>query len=200
MDKFAVEGTGPIAKVNGVEISRDSYLQTLEQTVNMYQSQGVAISDDEMIQAIKNQVIDGLISRQLILEAAINSGITIEDNLIDIEYQNTVSNLGGEEAFQIALADVGMDENTLRSNIKNSLIINKYLASEINTDNFSVSDEQVKVFYEQAKSDAGVGVEIPPLEEVSELIKSQLLSQMEQEAVNAKIESLKTSANIEILI
>lgn len=199
-DAFSLTDADPVAKVDGVEISGEVYRRSITQTVTTYQSQGIDISSTEAVTAIKQQVLDGLISRQLVLKAGIDAGVTVDDAAVETEYQNTITGLGGSEALAEALSSVSMSEADLRSEIKDGLIINGYLTSRISPDSFTFSDEEVLSFYETAKTEAGETAEIPPLEEVRDVIVSQLRSQAEQQAINAEIERLRAEANIEILI
>lgn len=195
---LGLEGEGPVARVDGVEIGRDEYRRSAEQIISSYAAQGVDVSGADQIAAIKDQALASLINRQLVFAAAEKAGVTADDTAVEAEYQNVLSSLGGEEGVATALTAAGLDEQDLRDDLKKSVIINSYLSSKLNLDAITVSDEEVASYYETAK--AGATVEVPALEEVSELIKTQLLAEKQQQAIGTELDGLRANANIEVLI
>lgn len=193
-----LEGEGPVARVNGVEIGRDEYRRGVEQLVATYATQGITIPDEEAA-AVKEQVINNLINRQLVLAAAISAGTQATEAEIEAEYQNMIANFSDADGLNNALAEAGITEEELRADIEASIMINNYLSNRVDTGSLTVTDAEVAAYYEKAKEEAG-STEVPPLEEVSELIKNQLVAEKQQQALAAELEVLRAGANIEILI
>src|SRR3990167_8670793 len=59
-----------VARVNGVEIDRSSYERSLEQLRAAYVSQGIDVSNATSSELLKEQAIESLVNRQLIVMAA----------------------------------------------------------------------------------------------------------------------------------
>lgn len=197
-DVLDLEGEGPVARVNGVEISREEYRRGVEQLVATYTAQGITIPEAEAA-AVKEQVINNLVNRQLVLAAATAAGTQATEAEIEAEYQNVIANFSSSEDLATALTEAGITEEELRADIKTSIVINNYLSSRIDTGSLTATDEEIAAYYEKAKNEAGT-TEVPPLTEVTELIKNQILTEKQQQALGVEIEKLRTGANIEVLI
>lgn len=192
------EGNGPVARVNGEEIEQSEYNKAVQQLISNYAAQGTTITDEEAPQ-VKEQVITTLVNRQLVLQAATEAGITVDDAAVETEYQNTLTNLGGEDSLKSALENAGITNEELRDDLREGLMMNAYLDSQLDLNNISVTDEEVEAYYNSAAESAGE-TEVPPLADVRELIENQLVSQTQQELINAEIERLRSAAEIEVLI
>ena len=186
-----------VARVDGVDISRAEYDRNLEQLVNMYTVQGTDTTDENTASQIREQVLNTLINRQLVLAAAQKSDINITEADIDAEYQNVLENVGGEEALATAMADTGLSNADLRLDLKNGLLIQRYLETRVGINTIEVTDAEVQQYYDAAKAQ---GAEVPDFEDVSTLIKEQLLAEKQQQVINTALEGLRTEANIEVLI
>ncbi len=193
-----VDGEGPVARVDGTEIGREEYRRAVEQLVASYNSQGLDVSSAEAGEGIKTQAVDTLVNRQLVIAAAMKAGITADDQAVEAEYQNLVSSLGGPEQLAAALASANTNEEELRADLKEGVLINNYLAAKTGLNNLTVSDEEVTAYYETAKASSTAGV--PELADVKDLIKNQLLADKQQKAIAAEVEKLRAEATIEILI
>ncbi len=197
-DVFDLEGEGPVARVDGVEIGREEYRRGVEQLVATYATQGITIPEEEAA-AVKEQVVNNLVNRQLVLAAAIEAGVEATDEQVEAEFQNVMTNFSDAEGLNKALEEAGITEEELRADLEESVIINNYLSTKVDAGSLTVTDEEVAAYYETAKQEAG-NTEVPPLEEVAELIRNQLITEKQQLALGAEIEKLRADANIEILI
>lgn len=197
-DALALDGEGPVARVDGVEIGREEYRRGVEQLIATYATQGITIPEEEA-GAVKEQVVNNLINRQLVLAAAIEAGTQATDEQVEAEYQNVMANFTDAEGLNAALAEANMTEQDLRVDLEESVIINNYLSTRVSTEALTVTDEEVAAYYETAKAEAG-STEVPPLEEVAELIRNQLVAEKQQLALGTELERLRAEANIEILI
>ncbi|OHC37435.1 MAG: hypothetical protein A2211_05350 [Rhodanobacter sp. RIFOXYA1_FULL_67_6] len=89
-----------------------------------------------------------------------------------------------------------MTEADLRADIANDVIINKYLDEKLGLNTLTVSDEDVQTAYDAAAESNTE--EVPPLEEVAELIRNQLLAEKQQGLIGTELERLRAEATIEI--
>lgn len=195
---LGLDGEGPVARVDGVEISRDEYRRSVEQMVAAYAAQGADPSDATAAAMIKDEALNALINRQLVVAAAAGSGVTASDEAVEAEFQNVVASLGGTEGLTAALASAGLSEQDLRDDLRNSVLIDAYIGSRVGANDISVSDEEVAGYYEAAAAE--MEGEVPPLEEVESLIRSQLIAERQQLLIGTELERLRAEANIEILI
>ncbi len=194
-------GSGPAAIINGAEISRADYDRSVKQISQIFSAQGMDATSDEISSAIKGQAINTLINRQLIKGAANAAGISVSDAELETEYQNVVTGLGGAEGLKTVMNETGMDEAGLRAEIQSDILINKYLEAKLGMDSTAATDEEVEAAYATALENATEdGPELPPLEEIRELIRGQILSERRQELINTELERLRTEATIEIFV
>jgi FKBP-type peptidyl-prolyl cis-trans isomerase (trigger factor) len=91
----------------------------------------------------------------------------------------------------------GVDEKSLRRDIKNELTIKALLDQVFKEKGVAVSEDEIKAFYDKA---GGVKAGLPKLAEVRDKIETQIRSTKEQEVVTGYIEELRKSAAIEVLI
>ncbi len=192
-----INGRGPVAKVNGAEISRSDYRTAINQFIANYANQGVTITTEDA-DIVKDEVVNSLINRKLVLDAAHEADITVSDSEIESEIQTILENFGSEEAMETALKANNITKSQLETEIKEGIIINKYLESRIDTNSITVTDEEVSNYYDIIKQSNGE--DVPPLEEVAEIIKSQMVSDKKQQAFAAEIEKIRAEAEIEVLI
>lgn len=192
---FASRAT--VARVNDAKISRADLDVSISQITSGAVAQGVDTTDPTLQGQIQTQALDMLVNTELLLQKAAASNITSTDDDVTVRYDQLVTDLGGEEVLKTRMAEFGIDEKTLRRDIKNELTIQKLLKGEFETRGVTVTDEEVTQFYESA---GGAEAGLPDIAEVSEQIKAQIKTTKEQEIVNALVEELRAEAAIEILI
>jgi hypothetical protein len=190
-----------VARVDGVEITAASYEQSAKQISAAYAAQGVDIASAEISAAIKEQALNTLINRQLLLNVAEKEGHQVNDAEVETEFQTVLTELGGQEGLNAALNETGITEAGLRADLRHDALINKYLRVKLGLEALVVSDEEVVTAYSAAVEANATGTEpLPPLEDVRELIRGQLVSEKSQVLINTELERLRQEANIEVLI
>ena len=73
------------------------------------------------------------------------------------------------------------------------LLVQKYLNLNIDVSNLVVTQAEIEAFYKKAGETQG---ELPPIEQVTDQIKEQLIAQKQQEAVTKFVQSLRDKAEI----
>ncbi len=184
--------------IDGYEIDRATVDRSIEQITGTYTAQGVDTSGAEAAAAIKEQAVTALVNRQLMINAATEAGVAATDEEVEAQFQVALENVGGQENLASALAGIGMTEEELRADIKNDVLINNYLEDKLGLAELSVSDEEVQAAYDAAA--ASNAEEVPPLADVAELIKNQLLLEKQQQAISVELEKLRAEAEIEVLV
>lgn len=193
----AVEATGPVAKVNGVEVSRFDYENRFEAISNNSAQQGFDPADATVASQIKEEALNVLINTKLLIQAAEENEIEVTDEEVEEEYQKIVVNLGGEEGLAEAMKNMNLSEEKLRKDIREQLAITELIQIKTNYSEITVSDAEVAEYYQNVSAS---NADIPELETVSEQIKAQILSEKQQDVIGNLIETLRIGANIEILI
>ena len=117
-------GGGVAATVNGTEISEDEVTAMVD-SVREQQS----LSDEDswgtwMAQygytpeSVREEVLDGLINREILLQKAGDRGVTVDDATVDENVESMKANYENDEKWQAALSSVGITEDQYRYNIK----------------------------------------------------------------------------------
>jgi len=95
------------------------------------------------------QVLDELITNRLIDQEAVKNHVKIDPAAIDRrlqEYKNSAAG-GDESTWQAILAQYDMTEQSLRDSIRRDLIAEQIIGKDI-----TLSDDDIKAYYEQNKS------------------------------------------------
>lgn len=121
------KGDTPVAKVNGVEISEATLQEALK---NQYGS----------------EMLDVLITNEIIKQEAEATGIKLTDEELDAEYANYAEYYGGEEGLLAALEPYNMDEEDIMKDITTYLLTMKLMEKEID-----LTDEELLQYYEDNK-------------------------------------------------
>ena len=183
-----------VATVNGVAITKKAYDDQYALLVASMQAQGLNPNDASQQEAMKKQVLDNLIINEVLLQQVKAAGITTTDAEVETQYQALVTQNGGADGFKTALAKAGQTEASLRANIKNQLLIQKYLVANVKVDAVTASDTEISDFYNQYKQANGTST--PPLKDVSAQIKQQIILNKQQSLVGDFVNGLKAKATI----
>jgi len=190
------------ATVNGVAIPKATYDTQLALMIDSLKSQGVDVVDEERLAQIKTQVLNDLISNELVNQGVTDANIKSTPEEIEAEFQAVLGQVGSAEGLKDELAKINLTETQLRENISKQLAIQKYLLQNIDTKSISVSDAEIAQFYadySQTQKDAGQK-SVPTLKELTEQIRQQIINNKQQALVTDFISSLRTKAKIEINI
>ncbi|PIP55504.1 MAG: hypothetical protein COX06_02785 [Candidatus Zambryskibacteria bacterium CG22_combo_CG10-13_8_21_14_all_42_17] len=195
MDKNNNDSSGPVAVVNGDEISRAEF----EEAENQFAAQQGTSTDSldkETREQIKTNIIDSLISQKLLNQAVESSEIVIESEQIDAQMEIFRSQFENDEMFQEALRTQSLTEESLRSKVTIELTTEAYFNEKLNLSSVTVSEDEINTAYEEISATQ----EVPALEEVREEVRQFVLGQKKRELIFAHIAELRSAADIEILI
>ena len=185
-----------VALVGGEELTRAEFNRIRQQVLQQAQQQGMNLNDPETMAQVDAQATDTLVNTELIRQAAIAAGTTASEEAIDSRFAEIVAQVGGQEALEDSLAQLGLTEESLRADVEQELIIDSYLEANVDTDDIAVTDQEVDEFYDEA---GGAEAGLPPLDEVRMQIEQQLLAQKQNELIGELIEVLRDGADIELL-
>lgn len=186
-----------VAKVNEGKVTRKQLNTSISQISAGAEAQGMDVTEPELAAQIQNQAIEMLVNTELLMQEAEVRGIEITDEDVTARIDSLTEEVGGAEVLAERMSEFGIDEKTLRSDVRNELTIQALLDEVFAEKGVEITDEEVKEFYDTA---GGAEAGLPALEEVTEQIKAQIQSTREQEQVTSLIEELRAKATIEILI
>jgi len=188
---------GTAAIVNGEKIAQKDLQTQITQTKQMYPGQDLNLEQEKQLEA---QILDQMIGSILLKQEANEQNIAVDQEEINSQMSQMIQNLGGEEAFNEQLQSAGLTEKQLRERMKEQVLVQKYIDSEIPQQELEVTDEEIKTYFNQIMAQQGEGSELPPFEEMEESQKEQLRSQLKQQkqslGVQQLIEQLKQEAEI----
>lgn len=191
-----------VATVNQVAISKKTYDKQVDFVVASYKAQGIEVTSESELSQVKKQVLEDLISEELLVQGASSAGIKITADDVEKQYQAILTGSGGADKLAAELAKNNLTEADLRENISKQMAIQEYLSQNIDVASITVTDSEVAKFYEDysiAQKAAGQN-SLPALKDISEEIRQQLLSNKRQALITDFIASLNTKAKIVILI
>lgn len=133
------------AVVNGVVITRAHYDKELKVHMERVSRQGRQISDDQLTE-LKNEVLDGLIEREVLYQQSQKAGIKVDDQKVDEQLAGIKKRFPNDADFQKALTSMNLTEAEVRTQIKRGLAIRGLIDREV-ADKIVVTEEETKAYY-----------------------------------------------------
>jgi hypothetical protein len=195
--KASTDPTSIVANVNGIDITRGELDKKIAQVKSTVPEGSADPSADA---AFELQLLDEVVNLKLLVSTAQARNFTVADADIQTEIDALVTKFGSQEEFQKQLTANGLTADELKENMRNELLIRQLIDSETDIKNVVVTDAEIKTTYDQAIAGADKGTDTPPLAEVSEMIKAQLLQQKSATIVQEYINKLRAGAKINILL
>ena len=194
-----------VAEVNGEKILKDDFVPLFETQYQQMQMQAQQSGQPVDEKGLKKQTVENLVSTEVLVQEADKRKIDVSDKDIDKGLEESAkSGQMSEKDFLNAMKDQGMDEENVRSELKNQLKIEGLVEDEYGE--FEVSGEEIGQAYEQAKSQqeqmaqqGGQGQqEMPPIEDMRPQLKEQVKNQKSQEATQKFAKKLRKQADVTI--
>jgi hypothetical protein len=159
-----------VATVNGVPISRLSYIQTMEK-------QG------------GKQTLEGMVQETLILNEGIKKGVNVDQKTIDEEIAKIETQLKTQnQTLDAALADAGMTRADLEKQIRL-----KKIGAALSAPKTEITQAQIDEFLKTNKSALPTG---KTKEELQTLAKNELTAEASQSALTAWMAGLQKDAKV----
>lgn len=146
---FSVTGCGAkvIAKVNGQKITEPELNKRLEQVAAMY---GYDLNSEEgknMVDILKDQIIQSLIEEKVVLQEAKNRKITVKKEEVTAELAKIKAQFKDDQEYNEFLAQRKFVEKDLNTFVQNQLILNK-LFDEVTKD-LTTTTKDVKQYFDE---------------------------------------------------
>jgi peptidyl-prolyl cis-trans isomerase C len=137
---------GKVAVINGVVITQAHFDKELKVHLERVSRQGKQISDDQ-ITALKKDVLEGLIEREILYQESQKAGIKVPDQKVDDQMAGIKKRFPNEEEFKKALASMGLTEEEVRMQIQRGLAIRGLIDQKV-ANKIVVTDEETKAYYD----------------------------------------------------
>src|SRR5213594_156323 len=134
-----------VARVNGRDITTAQLEKQFQNRLNGAEQPPSA----EEAQDLKLQVLNQLVNDQILLEMASTAGLSATDAEVDVKF-NEFKNQYTEDKFKDLLKEQKMSTDEIRNELRKSITIDKLVNKEI-TSKISVTDAEIKTFYEKNK-------------------------------------------------
>lgn len=171
---------GNVAVVNGVAISQEDFDRELFGIQEQSANRGEKI-DDAGLAEIKKKVLEKLIDGELLYQESQKMGLKVDDSTVDEQYAKFKAQFPNAEEFNKELVKAKITEASLKSQIRQVMVIQQYLDKEF-VQKITVSEDELKVFFEAYLKDR---------------IEKNLKQEKIQNEVAQFLEKLKEKANVE---
>lgn len=136
-----------VAIVNGFNISREVFNREMDRVQRQIIASGKRLSLSEM-PALQEQVLNGLINRELLYQECRKRGVQISDEEVSAQIQQFKSRYPDEKSFKEAMEKNRIDEETLTTDIRKGMIVGKFIDQEFGKKS-KVPDEEAKAYYDK---------------------------------------------------
>jgi len=178
------------AKVNGAGINLTSLEAAVNNFVENQKMFGVEVKEEDK-DKIRKDVLEELISAELLYQEAKKAGLGDLGKAIDEQYENIKKGFASEEEFKKALKERDVSEKELKDDVEKGVYISTFLEKNI-YNNIVVTDAEKKEEYEKNKDK----LDIPEHVRASHiLIRTEPgTSEDDKNAAKEKIDELRKKA------
>jgi peptidyl-prolyl cis-trans isomerase C len=135
-----------LAVVNGVVITKVDFDRKLHQVKQHMLRRGQEISDDRLAE-IKTDVLETMINEELLFQESRNKGITVEPEAIATDLKRIKKGFATDADFKKLIAESGLTEAELQSDIERGHVINKLIDNQIAA-LIVIPDQEIRTFYD----------------------------------------------------
>jgi hypothetical protein len=188
------ENSKVVARVNGKEIKKkdlDFQIQKLAQS----QQVSVPGEQTEERKKFEQEELNHMINSALLAQDAEKQEFRPKKEEVDAQYSALISQVGGEEKLNQALQNIGITAEQLREDMANQIMLEQYLNFIKEKNEISVTDEEVKAFYETQVAPQDPKIEFAA---VQPRIRQALEQQKLNQPLSEIIQNLRKEAEITI--
>lgn len=172
------EATGPVAKVNGTEISAKKFNDTVRKVAGRMR-RGIP---PQMVDKFKNRTIKRVIDTHLIDKEIAEAGIEVSDEEIEKEFKKFKERFPDDKRFESFLKFRNTSEKELKKNMRKELSLQKLLKKR---KGIEVTEEDAKKYYENNSKE---------FEQKEQIKASHILIKTEKGASDKKVEKARKKA------
>ena len=135
-----------LAVVNGVVITKVDFDRKFHQVKQHMLRQGQQIPDDRLAK-IKTDILETMINEELLFQESKKKGITVEPEAIAADLKRIKKGFASDADFKKLIAQSGLTEVELQSDIERGHVINKLIDDQIAA-LVVIPDQEIKTFYD----------------------------------------------------
>jgi peptidyl-prolyl cis-trans isomerase C len=135
-----------LAVVNGVVITKGDFDRKLHQVKQHMLRRGQQISDDRLTE-IKTDVLETMINEELLFQESRSKGITVEPEAVAADFKRIKKGFANDADFKKLIAESGLTEAELQSDIERGHVINKLIDNQIAA-LVVIPDQEIRTFYD----------------------------------------------------
>ena len=139
------------ATVNGSTISESDVKKETDRFLQQATATGQQVSAEQMTE-LRKEVLDSLISREVVYQESQKQGLKIDDSEIDGKVADLKKGFPSEAEYQAVLQKMNMAEPDLRKQISKQLAMKKLIDQAV-MPKVTVDDAEVKKFYDEHPDD-----------------------------------------------
>jgi len=136
-----------IATVNGAPISKTAFDRQMNIARQQFFKQGM-LPDEEQMKRIREQVLEDLISNELLYQESLKYGVTVENDDVEKRYSEVRSQFQDEAQFQNAMDAMNYTEKSLKFDLERMLSVDVFINEEL-VQKTTVTEDETRDFYEK---------------------------------------------------
>lgn len=135
--------TDKVATVNGTPIPRVEFDRSLDYAKAQLSRMGNPVDEAQM----KERVLDQLIASELLYQEGKKEGFEVDDKAVEEQLSQWKKQFPSDEEYKKAIEKMNVSEDTMRSDIRKDLTIQKLVMDRF-VDKTSVPEEEIKAYYD----------------------------------------------------
>jgi hypothetical protein len=184
-----------VALVNNQSIPREDF-EKLESQIFEQQGLDKQSQDEETKKMVQDQALDILIAQELLKQVSSNGNFEVTDTEVDAQFSDLKLQFGDEQIFNDMLKTENISEDTIKTQIREGILIEKYLNQQLNLSAITATQEEILEAYNLISATQEIG----ELKDVQTDIERYVVDQKQQQLIGLHIEDLKKGANIQFSI
>ena len=134
------------AEINGVVITKAQFDKELNIHLDRVARQGRQVSGEQLA-ALKNDILDGLIEREVLYQESQKVGIKIDDQQVDEQLAAIKKRFPSEAEYKTALDKMNLTEDEVKNQISRGLAIRALIEQQI-ANKIVITDAETKAYYD----------------------------------------------------
>lgn len=135
-----------VAEINGVIITQAQFDKELSIHLDRVARQGQQVSDDQLA-AMKKDILEGLIEREVLYQESQKTGIKVSDQTIDEQLAAIKKRFPSEAEYNNALSKMNLTEDEVKKQISRGLAIRDLIEQQI-TGKIVITEAETKAYYD----------------------------------------------------
>jgi peptidyl-prolyl cis-trans isomerase C len=136
-----------IASVNGIPILKIAFDRQMNIARQQFYRQGM-LPDEEQMKQIRAQVLEDLISNELLYQESQKYGVTIKNDDVEKRYSEVRSQFSDEAQFKSAMDAMNYTEKSLKDDLERMLAVDAFINEEL-VQKTTVTEDETRDFYDE---------------------------------------------------